>query len=317
MRVAVTGAGGRLGTSLRSELAGRSFVDAILAWDIPQHDLDDPDSAARLVTRDFPDVVIHAAAWTDVDGCARDPRLALRRNGQATGELAAACAGRGASLIVVSTNEIFDGERTDERGYRPDDEPNPINPYGASKLAGERAATAAFAAARSSSTGPGGHTTGTTGADGAAAASQLGIVRTAWLFGPGAPDFPGKILAAARRARDAGEPLRAVGDEWGNPTYTVDLARAIVDLVASGRFEGVHHVVNGGRTNRFAWARNVVESARIDVDVVEVPASTWTRASNPPRWGVLEPTPLPAGPLRPWPEAMAEYAPDLLARSER
>jgi dTDP-4-dehydrorhamnose reductase len=302
MRLAVTGAGGRLGTSLRGELANRPFVDALFAWDIPEHDLDDPRSAARLVDRDRPDVVIHAAAWTDVDGCARQPDLAVRRNGDATGELAEACARTHAGLVLVSTNEVFDGERRDGVPYGPSDEPNPINPYGASKLAGERAATRAF--------GPGAVDGRNAGAPG------LGIVRTAWLFGPGAPDFPAKVLAAARRASTSGEPLRLVADEWGTPTYTVDLARAIADLVEADGYRGIHHVVNGLFATRSQWALYVIGRAQIDVEVKEVPAATWQRASTPPRWGVLGPTDLPHGPLRAWPDAMADYATTLLSRRD-
>lgn len=295
MRVAVTGAGGRLGTAIRAALASRPTAGSVLAWDVPDHDLDDPLSAGRLVARDRPDVVIHTAAWTDVDGCARDPERALRRNGIATGELASACRAAGAGLVIVSTNEVFDGRREDGVPYRTDDEPNPINPYGASKLAGERAALAAYAGQPASGL-------------------ELGIVRTAWLFGPGAADFPTKILAAARAAAGSGEPLRVVGDEWGTPTYTADLASAIVGLVDAGSFAGIHHVVNAGSASRAGWAREVLARAAIDVALEEVPMATWTRPSTPPRWGVLEPTPLPAGrPLRDWRDAMAEYVPSLLA----
>ena len=144
-------------------------------------------------------------------------------------------------------------------------------------------------------------------------AGQLAIVRTAWLFGPGKPDFPAKILGAAREAARTGEPLRVTGDEWGSPTYTVDLAEAIVELLAEGTFAGIHHVVNGLFATRADWARYVVGRALLEVEVVNVPMSTWQRDSTPPRWGVLEPTPLPSGePLRLWPDAMADYAPLLL-----
>lgn len=286
-----------------------AYVSEVLAWDLPDHDLDDPASAGRLVGTNRPDVVVHCAAWTDLDGCARNPELAIRRNGTATGELAEACALSGASLIVISTNEIFDGARKDGVGYRPDDAPNPINPYGASKLVGERVAARAFEAVRR-----------TTAAAAAAAATreapQLGIVRTAWLFGPGAPDFPTKILAAARRAAEEKQPLRVVGDEWGTPTYTLDLARAIADLLETGRYAGIHHVVNGLFATRSQWALYVVGRAQLEVEVQEVPSEIWDRPSKPPRWGVLEPTPLPNGPLRLWPDAMAEYAPILLSRSD-
>jgi dTDP-4-dehydrorhamnose reductase len=262
-----------------------------LAWARDAFDLDAPAGIGERLDRDRVEVVVHAAAWTDVDGCARDPALALQRNGEATGTLARACAERGLDLVVVSTNEVFDGARTDGAGYTPADTPAPPNPYGVSKLGGERAATEAYA--------------GATG--------QLAIVRTAWLFGPGRPDFPAKLLAAAERAVEAGEPLRAVGDEWGSPTFTADLAEGIVEHLAEGSFGGVHHLVNGLVATRADWARWIVERARLEVDVVEVPAATWQRASTPPRWGVLAPTPMPSGePLRPWPEAMADYAPTLL-----
>ena len=102
-----------------------------------------PDAFAALLDRDRPEVVVHAAAWTDVDGCARDPELALARNGDGDRGPRRGCAARGIDLVVVSTNEVFDGRRTDGRGYAPDDPTDPINPYGASKLAGEDGARAA------------------------------------------------------------------------------------------------------------------------------------------------------------------------------
>ena len=124
---------------------------------------------------------------TLVDECARQPDLAMRRNGVATGVLAAACRARGVGLLVVSTNEVFSGDRRDGQGYAETDAAAPRNPYGASKLAGEEAARAAFA------DGPG-----------------LWIVRTAWLYGPPGNDFPDKITAAADRLPE-GEPLPGGG----------------------------------------------------------------------------------------------------------
>src|SRR3990170_4048785 len=140
MRVAVTGASGRLGRALVGALADAPFTGPAgpIAWDRAAFDLDAPDNVGARLDADRPEVVVHAAAWSDVDGCALDPALALRRNGAATGILAEACAARAIDLVAVSTNEVFDGRRTDGRGYRPDDEPAPINAYGASKLEGER-----------------------------------------------------------------------------------------------------------------------------------------------------------------------------------
>lgn len=290
MRVAVTGSTGRLGRALVQALEDAPFPGprGPLAWTRADLDLDAPEGVARTLDRDRPEVVVHTAAWTDVDGCARDPDLAVARNATATGVLAAACATRGVELVVVSTNEVFDGRRTDGTGYAAGDQPEPANPYGASKLAGERAAIDAY---------------------GAAAASSLGIVRTCWLFGPPGRDFPHKILEAAARAVATGDPLRVVADEWGSPTSAADLADAIVELLAENAHPGLHHLVNGGIASRAEWAAEVLHVARVHVPMERVPAATWTRDSTPPRWGVLQATAMPSGEhMRPWQQAIADQA---------
>jgi dTDP-4-dehydrorhamnose reductase len=268
-----------------------------VAWSRPDYDLDDPTAAARVVGRDRPEVVVHAAAWTDVDGCAKDPDLALRRNGTATGLIAEACADHGTHLAIISTNEVFDGRRTDGHGYATGDDRNPINAYGASKAEAERLACDAM------------------DEDGG---GPLAIVRTSWLHGPPGNDFPEKIARAALRAQAAGEPLRVVGDEIGGPTYAPDVAEAIIELIAEdelcpmGELPRFHHLVNAGRASRADWAREVLRSTGIEVEVRDVPGSTWQRASTPPAWAVLEPTPLPSGiPMRHWREAFAHAVPAL------
>lgn len=300
MRVAVTGANGRLGRALIAALEEAPFTGPMgpIAWTRQDVDLDDVDAAAvhRLLARDRPEVVIHTAAWTDVDGCAREPARATQRNGDATGTLAQACAAGGVDLVAVSTNEVFDGARTDERGYAPDEDRSPANAYGASKAEGERRAWTAYRDAD----------------------ARLAIARTSWLHGPPGNDFPEKIARAALRALDAGDPLRVVGDEIGTPTYTRDVADAIVELLAEDAItepparRAIHHLVNGGRASRADWAREALRATGIEVAIEEVPASTWQRASTPPMWAVLEPTPLPSGePMRHWREAFADAVPAL------
>jgi dTDP-4-dehydrorhamnose reductase len=301
MRVAVTGASGRLGRALIAAFEDAPFAGPFgpIPWSRPAFDLDGPEMYAALLDRDRPEVVVHAAAWTDVDGAAREPNRAMARNGLATGRLAEACVQRGIDLVVVSTNEVFDGRRTDGHGYRADDAPNPINAYGASKLAGEEAARTAYRTHR--------------GAAGGGEAPALAIVRTAWLYGPPGNDFPAKILAAADRARNDGEALRLVADETGSPTYARDLAEAIVELIGAADVEGTHHVVNGGSASRADWARELLRQAGITVATEDVPAATWPRPSTPPAWAVLSPTRLPGGePLRAWQAALADYLPELL-----
>lgn len=297
MRVAVTGAGGRLGRALVVALQDAPFTGLAgpIAWDRTAFDLDAPEGIHALLDRHRPEAVIHAAAWTDVDGCAREPEIARQRNAEAVHVLAEATAARDIDLVHVSTNEVFDGRRTDGRGYTPADRTNPINPYGSSKLEGEIAATAAYRGRN----------------------ARLGIVRTAWLYGPPGNDFPSKILAAAERARTEGEPLRVVADELGSPTFTQDVAEAVAELLGSGDVGGIHHIVNSGIASRATWARELFTKVGLDIEIEEVPASTWTRASTPPAWGVLEPTPLPGGePLRPWPAALADYLPTLIRQRD-
>ena len=300
MRVAVTGANGRLGRALITALEDAPFTGPMgpIAWTRAEVDLDliDERAVARLLRRDRPEVVIHAAAWTDVDGCAHEPDQATRRNGDATGTLARACAAGGVDLVAVSTNEVFDGTRTDGHGYQADEERSPANAYGASKAEGERQASTAYANAD----------------------ARLAIARTAWLHGPPGNDFPEKIARAALRARDAGQPLRVVEDEVGTPTYTCDVADAIVELLAENAItelparQAIHHLVNGGRASRAEWAREILRATGIDVEVEEVPSSAWQRASTPPPWAVLEPTPLPSGePMRHWRDAFADAVPAL------
>jgi len=278
--VAVTGSAGRLGSELVRQLTLDGW--SVRGWTRAEFDLDDPGPIERRIAADLPDLVIHAAAWTDVDGCARDPDLALARNGTATAVLAAACRAVDASLVIVSSNEVFDGTRTDGLGYGPADATNPPNPYGRSKLAAEQGALEAFGGG-----------------------AGLGIVRTAWLFGEGKPDFPARIAAAARAAVAEGRTLRLVADEIGTPTYVPDLAAAIVAL-ARGRVDGLHHVVNGGIASRAEWGRDVFARLQIPVLVEEVSLREFARPSTPPRWGVLAPTPLPGGLLRSWREGMAD-----------
>jgi dTDP-4-dehydrorhamnose reductase len=280
--VVVTGAGGRLGSALVGLLTERH--PGVVGWRRPEYDLDSTDPA-RLLDRDRPSLVIHAAAWTDVDGCAREPELSMRRNAEAVGTLADACASRGVGLFLVSTNEVFDGTRDDGAGYAEVDTPRPGNAYGVSKLAGEEAARTAFAEA-----------------------PRLWIARTAWLYGPPGSDFPAKIIAASDRLGDS-EALPVVTDETGSPTFTHDLARAILDLVAASDSGGLFHLVNAGAATRFDWAEAVLQRCRPDRTLRPISSREFVRASVPPSWGVLDCTRATGYGvrLRDWRDALGDY----------
>ena len=264
-----------------------------MAWSRPRYDLDDAATAASALGRD------PAGAGGARRGLDRRRRLragarpcADRRNGEAVGSLARACAERGIGLVVISTNEVFDGLRTDGTGYAEEDSPAPLNPYGASKLAGERLAAEAFAGAKM----PGG-----------AEVPGLWIVRTSWLFGPAGNDFPAQDRRSCRRAaRD--KPLRVVADEFATPTSTVDLAAAIVALVTRTP-GGVHHLVNGGQASRFAWAERVIRGSGRATTLEPICQREFARPSAPPPWGVLATRRASAAGVtaRPWEAAVDAY----------
>jgi dTDP-4-dehydrorhamnose reductase len=233
-------------------------------------------------TRDFvgglsPDVIIHPAAWTDVDGCAKDPEKAIAINGFGTQHVALAAAHVGAAVLSVSTNEVFDGNCN--RPYREYDVTNPINPYGYSKWVGERAL--------------------------ANVNPKHYIVRTAWLFAHGGKNFIQAILNAAQ----AGKRLRVVTDEVGNPTYNDDLAEAIGKLIETGRY-GIYHFVNEGACSRYEFARYFLDKAGYkDTPAEKISAAEWPRASVPPAYASLSNL---AGKqigitLRPWQEAVDDF----------
>jgi dTDP-4-dehydrorhamnose reductase len=268
-RVAITGAHGQLGQQLVT--AFREAGDEVLPLARPDFDLSRRGDLAR-VSAWSPDVVINSAAWTDVDGCARDPARAMAINGIAAGEVANAAARAGALTVQISTNEVFDGSL--DGPYTENDTPNPVNPYGASKLLGERLV--------------------------AEATRRHLIVRTAWLFGAEGSNFVTKILAAADRASAAHVPLRVVGDEWGNPTSTSWLAAAVRGLADAAlddaEVHGIWHRAGQPATSRVAWARRILHGT--DAQIVEISLDEYPRASRvPPRATLVtaRPLALPAG----------------------
>lgn len=276
MRVLITGGQGQLGRSLQAAFAQQPGT-GLTIWEIGDHDISDP-AAAQWVADLAPDVVINAAAWTNVDGAEADPQAAYAANTLAPKYLAEGCARCGAAMVQVSTNEVFAGQPgVFYREYDPTNGGG--STYARSKLAAERAATQML--------------------------NRLYIVRIAWLFGPGGNNFPSKIVAAADRTGS----LRVVDDECSNPTYAPDLAAALVELVNSKRY-GIYHLVNDGWCSRYDLACAVLAaSGRGHVPITAIKSSDWVRPTMPPPHAVLlnEAGSALGYRLRPWQEAVAEY----------
>lgn len=272
MRIAITGATGQLGQALQQVL-GREH--AIVALGRAELELGLPESVDRLAATGA-ELVIHPAAYTNVDGCARDPGLAYRVNALGTRYVALACRRLGVPLVYISTNEVFDGTAT--APYFEDDPPAPINPYGRSKWAGERAVRELL--------------------------DQFYIVRVAWLFG-GERNFVRTVLRLAAE-RDM---LAMVEDEIGSPTYAPDVAAAVAQLIRLP-FYGTYHLVNEGACSRLDFAAEIMrQTGRTQVALYPIKLADYKRDSVVPRYTPLRNLAAAALGirLRPWQEALAEY----------
>ena len=273
MRILITGGNGQLGTALQGALAGHT----LLPIDLPEVDVADRAALATALESARPELVIHCAAYTNVDGCARDPELAYRVNTLGTQNVALLCAAADIPLAHISTNEVFAGD--DPAGYEEWMPLAPRNPYGTSKAAAEVHVRALL--------------------------RRYYIIRTAWLFAPGGRNF---IHAILRRARETGEG-RVVTDEIGNPTYAADLAEAIARLIATEQY-GVYHFVNEGACSRWAFAGEILRQAGLGhVRNTPILSSAYSRPSSPPPFGALHNRNGAAIGirLRPWEAALADY----------
>ncbi|GGK22186.1 NAD(P)-dependent oxidoreductase [Pilimelia terevasa] len=223
-RLYLTGADGMLGTALTAALAAdpRTADWSVRGVSRADFDIADPAAVRRSVEEHRPDVVVHAAAHAVVDDCERDPALALAVNVAGVHHVAQACRRLGSRLVYVSSDYVFDGDAPPPGGYRETDLPNPRSVYGLTKLAGER--TTALLGARGLS------------------------VRTSWLFG-GADERVDYLVAALRRGA-RGEAVPLVADQYSRPTYTVDLAAALLHLLTADEpAHGTVHVANEGRAS--------------------------------------------------------------------
>ncbi len=272
MRVVITGARGQLGKAMQTVLSGA----ALILIDIPDWDITNP-QLVPLMARLEPDVVIHCAAMTDVEGCARNPDLAYHINAFGTQNVALACQRAGATMVHLSTNEVFDGMAN--QPYREFDPPRAINPYGASKLAAEQIATRLV--------------------------DKLYLVRISWLFSPGGNNFVKKIVTQA----DKNGQVRVVTDEVANPTYAPDLAAAIARLIQTEHY-GIYHLVNEGYCSRYEFAVEILkQSGRGHITVTPITSDQFPRASLPPPFTALRNSMGAALgiKLRPWQEALRDY----------
>ena len=226
--ILVTGKSGQVGWELQSTLAP---LGAVTAVDLEHMDLAQPDSIRRVIRELKPEIILNAAAYTAVDKAESEPDLAMQVNGVAPGVLAEEAKRLGALLVHYSTDYVFDGELG--RAYTENDAPNPVNAYGRSKLAGERAIEAV--------------------------GGQYLILRSSWVYSARGSNF---VLTVLRLARERPE-LSMVVDQSGSPTWARALAQATADLLRKkeliSRESGVYHLAAGGHTSRYEFAKAIIQ----------------------------------------------------------
>jgi len=281
VRVLVIGATGLLGKVLLEEWDGDTLTGAG-SRDV---DIRNPSQLSSLFERCRPEWTVLAAAYTDVDGCEKDPKRALEVNSAGAMNVARAARDARAKLLFVSTDYVFDGSKNTP--YAPEDAVNPINAYGRSKAEAEKGIREIL--------------------------PSCCILRTSWLFGAAGKCFPNTILELARKQTA----LRVVADQIGRPTYNRDLARAIVKLVREDA-HGIVHASNEGDCSWCDFARELMRAAALaNVTLEAVRTEDVPRPAPRPKYSALSNASLERFGIRmrPWRETLADYFADRLRTS--
>jgi len=247
-----------LGSDVCKVLADRK---ELIPFDIDDFDVVDARRTLQKISEYRPHLLIHCAAYTDVDGAEREPQKAFAVNEEGTKNVALASRELDIPMVYVSTDYVFDGEK--DSPYRESDTPNPLNVYGRSKLAGEQWVRKIL--------------------------TRFFVVRSSWLYGENGQSFIHRILRASASAvrSSSHKELRVVNDQLGGPTYTVDLARALNLLVESTHY-GVYHITNSGFCSWYELAEKTFEILGKEVRLKAVPSASFLETAKRPRFSVLE-----------------------------
>ena len=245
--VLITGILGQLGYDVSKELTKRGVE--FIAPSLEELELTTEAGAKNFILEKKPETVIHCAAYTAVDKAESESELALTINGLGTRWVAEACREVGAKMIYISTDYVFGGDG--KIPYEINDEKNPVNMYGKSKLLGEDAVNAVV--------------------------ERHFIVRTSWVFGINGHNFIKTML----RLAETHKKIRVVNDQIGSPTYTVDLARLLADMAESEKF-GTYHATNEGFCSWAEFTREIFDQAGLDVEVEGIPTIEYPTPARRP-----------------------------------
>ena len=275
MKIIITGAQGQLGQELVKQLDKKYEYD-VIKTDRDTLDITNIENVNTFILEQNPDVVINCAAHTAVDLCETDMENAYKINAIGPRNLAIACEKVGAKLVQVSTDYVFDGNGT--RPYREDDITCPNSVYGTSKLMGENLVREFC--------------------------SKYFIVRTAWLYGEG-----NNFVRTMLKLSETNSELNVVNDQIGSPTSTVDLAKAIIDLIHTEHY-GIYHGTCEGQCSWYDFAKKIFEIKNIDIKVNPVTSDEFKRPAPRPKYSVLDNFMLKLVGLnsfREWEDSLEEY----------
>jgi dTDP-4-dehydrorhamnose reductase len=280
-KILITGVGGMLGWALVNNLSREYEVKGI---DIQDGDITDQSAITKIIKDYRPKIIIHAAAYTDVDGSELNRQRSFAVNAKGTESVSLASKEINAVLFYISTDYVFDGQK--KKPYIETDLPHPINIYGQSKLAGEKIIQSLL--------------------------DKYFILRTSWLFGPKGKNFVTTILNKAEEDKV----LKIVSDQLGSPTYTLDLARVINALIAnidfgdSASIYGIYHITNSGSCSWYEFAKKIISLRQLNIQVLPISSQESKRPAQRPKMSVLDNAKLKAVfnlSLRPWQEALNHF----------
>ena len=252
MKIMIIGSEGMLGHDLVDVLSAEHEVSTTT---IDTLDITDIDKTIKTVKGNNPDVLIHAAAFTDVDASESNPDLAYKVNALGTRNVAIACKEADCAMVYICTDYVFDG--TNQTPYYEYDQTKPLGVYGKTKHTGEVYIRDIL--------------------------SKFYIVRTAWLYGYHGPNFVATMLNLAK----TNDTISVVNDQIGSPTYTVDLAKAIALLVKKPSY-GIYHVTNSDHCSWYDFAKEIFKQAEIEVNLKAVTTEEFPRPAPRPKYSVLE-----------------------------
>ncbi len=254
MKVLVTGAGGMLGQDLCPLLEDEGYD--VIETRSKTMDITAKEKVLEVFAEQAPDLVIHCAAYTNVDGAEEDFETALLINEKGTENVAIAAEKANIPIVYISTDYVFDG--TADKPYKPDDKPNPVDNYGLSKLKGEEAVKKHC--------------------------KKHYIIRTSWLYGHHGKNFVETMISLGKKMPE----VRVVDDQVGCPTWSVALSEAIIKLLEDEADFGTYHVCGSGKTSWYGFTKEIFKLAGIKTPVIPVTTAEFPRPAKRPAYSVME-----------------------------